>query len=591
MTVKHLLKNPTTGRLSYRRIYPVELRPFISGSPRELKRSLKATRIEDSVAVSAYQAAHTEYEATILAARKMLEGRFDRLDPPMIAYLAAKLKEEWLAEDDRVRMVADDDLLERQINGMEYFQLDFIVWHDGLKRLEAVEYWEAIALRLLASSGLTVDPEDHDTFARLCFALNASAIEAAEVRIRRYEGRGFASTPAAPEKPSQAPTAPLRVHMPLASGLPFDALARAYMEAPQAAVTVNTKDSITTALRYFKEVHNDPTPQEITRRMVTEWLDLMAQRPAPLRGIEKVLTLPELATRYKGRHEVGRMSAETKKKYVGALSTCWHQMQSRGEIPEDLSNPFKGHKMGLAFPSTAIKGLSAPEMQAIFDLPIFTDGERPIQGRGEASYWIPLLLLWTGARPEEVAQLLVTDIFQHAETDKWTIRFTDEGEHPVKPRQTLKTSRYGSGRRSFPIPATLLALGLLEYVDHLKATGHLALFPRLTLKRPKRGELFPCYSAWWSMYVHKAGILPKGRRAAKEFRHNWTTAARECGVDQAAMEYIQGHSTVGRGMNAHYGHREVLGQQIEKVAFKGLDLSRVLPWGLHKGGIVIGSYQ
>lgn len=578
LTVKHLLKNPATGRLSYRRIYPVELRPFISGSPRELKRSLKATRIEAPIAVSEYQAAHLEYEATVVAARKKLEGRFDRLDAPMIAYLAAKLKEEWLAEDDRVRMAADGDLLDRQINGMEYFQLDFIEWRDRLNRDDIVDYWEPYAVRLLASASLTVDPEDHDTFARLCVALNASGIEAAEARIRRYESNGYVDTPVAPERPSHAPTAPLRAPLPLASGLPFDALARGYMEAPQAAVTVNTKDSIKTALRYFKEVHNDPTPQEITRLMVTEWLALMAQRPAPLRGIEKALTLPELATRYEGRHEVGRMSAETRKKYVGALSTCWQQMQSRGEIPEDLSNPFKGHKMGLASPSTAVKGLSVPEMQSIFDLPIFTAGERPKQGRGEASYWIPLLLLWTGARPEEVAQLLVTDIFQHAETDKWTIRFTDEGEHPIKPRQTLKTSRYGSGRRSFPLPATLLALGLLEYVEHLKGAGHLALFPRLTLKRPKRGELFPCYSAWWSIYVHKAGILPKGRRAAKEFRHNWTTAARACGVDQAAMEYIQGHSTVGRGMNAHYGHREVLGQQIEKVKFEGLDLSRVLPW-------------
>ena len=578
MTVKHLLKNPITGRLSYRRIYPVELRPFIAGSPRELKRSLKASRIEDPTAVSAYQTAHIEYEATIVAARKKLEGRFDKLDPPMIAYLAAKLKQEWLAEDDRVRMAADDDLLYRRINGMEHFQLEFIDWRNRLSRDDIVEYWEADAHRLLASNGLTIDPEGHDTFAQLCVALNASGIEAAEALIRRYEGSGYTDTPAAPERPSHAPSAPMRAPLPIASGLPFDALAIAYMEAPQAAVTVNTRDSIKTALRYFKEVHRDPTPQEITRRMVTEWLDLMAQRPTPLRGTEKNLTLPELATRYNGRQEVRRMASDTRKKYVGALSTCWQQMQSRGEIPEDLSNPFKGHNVGPASTSSAVKGLSVPEMQSIFDLPIFTAGERPKQGRGEASYWMPLLLLWTGARPEEVAQLLVADIFQDDETDKWMIRFTDEGEHPVKPRQTLKTSRFGSGRRTFPVPSALIALGLLDYVEHLKAAGNLALFPRLTLKRPKRGELFPSYGSWWSIYIHKAGILPKGRRAAKEFRHSWTTAARACGVDQVAMEYIQGHSTVGRGMNAHYGHREVLGQQIEKVTFKGLDLSRVLQW-------------
>src|SRR3546814_13147439 len=57
------------------------------------------------------------------------------------------------------------------------------------------------------------------------------------------------------------------------------------------------------------------------------------------------------------------------------------------------------------------RDFSVAELQTIFSLPVFTRGERPPHGRGEASYWLPLLLLWTGGRPEEIAQLMVSDFF------------------------------------------------------------------------------------------------------------------------------------------------------------------------------------
>lgn len=59
--------------------------------------------------------------------------------------------------------------------------------------------------------------------------------------------------------------------------------------------------------------------------------------------------------------------------------------------------------------------------------------------------------MFTGARPEEVAQLLVADIFQHDRDGRWVIRFTDKGVHPVKGQHSLKTENQESGRRTFPV--------------------------------------------------------------------------------------------------------------------------------------------
>ncbi|MGA7326889.1 MAG: hypothetical protein WBX25_20965 [Rhodomicrobium sp.] len=46
-------------------------------------------------------------------------------------------------------------------------------------------------------------------------------------------------------------------------------------------------------------------------------------------------------------------------------------------------------------------------MNLIFSFPIFTKGERPKGGGGEAAKWLPLLAAFTGARLEELGQALV----------------------------------------------------------------------------------------------------------------------------------------------------------------------------------------
>jgi integrase len=218
------------------------------------------------------------------------------------------------------------------------------------------------------------------------------------------------------------------------------------------------------------------------------------------------------------------------------------------------------------------------EMGAIFRLPIFTAAERPRGGKGEASYWLPLLLLWTGARPEELAQLLVTDVVQDAATGLWLLRITDEEDHPHKGRRSLKTTKSLSGRRVFPIPAALLELNFLAYVEAVRSSGELALFPRLRTKG-ERGLLWPVFGEWWSGYLKEHAVpLAPGKRPAREFRHVWTTAARASGLPREATEYIQGHKAAGGSAHEDYGSREPLGLWIDKLRFEGLDLSGVKPW-------------
>lgn len=173
----------------------------------------------------------------------------------------------------------------------------------------------------------------------------------------------------------------------------------------------------------------------------------------------------------------------------------------------------------------------------------------------------------------------MADVFKEAESGDWFLRITDEGSHPTKGHQALKTSRKGTGRRMFPVPTKLIDLGLIDYVDWLKANGETALFPKLGTKGG-RGQLFATFGPWWGKYLREHKVLPagQGRRQSREFRHGWSTAARKSGISEAAMEYIQGHSRTGKSANVGYGALVPLGREIHKLRFEGLDLSNVMRW-------------
>ena len=285
--------------------------------------------------------------------------------------------------------------------------------------------------------------------------------------------------------------------------------------------------------------------------------------------------------RYADRSDVERLSSKTLNQHLGSLSAIWNKGQTRGHFDENLTSPFTRHKLPVVRSGQDGRDFSATELQAIFSLPVFTRGERPAHGKGEACYWMPLLLLWTGGRPEEIAQLMVSDIFQDEESGRLMMQITGDGTHPVKGKRRLKTTESGSGSRTFPVPQALLDLNLEGYLSALRAERETALFPKLVVKSQKKNLLFPSFGEWWSGYLkgQEVRLEGKGRRPSREFRQSWATAARQSGVPEEAMSYLMGHSNANAPTTRDYGRKASLGLWMDKVAFAKLDLSKVKPWG------------
>lgn len=579
----HILEDKKTGRLSYRRAYPPELIPYLDvppgkrSAPTELKRSLQATSIAQAGALDIWREANAEWEANVAVARKRQTQSYDALSLDSVGKLAAIYKYDWLLGDRAALEARGSDFITLSLNFWDEKGPDFYRWHGEGDTDEIMEEWSARAERFLAAQHVVRDPKDWMGFQRLCAALNAAAVEYEPQARALLGGSAVPPPPPPPDYSRWDKTSAERE-------VSFHDMAESILRNPLRKIGASTQQANRTALRFFEEHFGRPVPAKITKAAVSDWLKVLAQRPAKLPADQRALPLPEIVALYDGVEGVPRMSTKTIMTHLGGLAALWAKAQEEdGMIPEDLPNPFKSRKYLVADKPEEPEQLSLEEMQAIFALPIFTAGERPVRGKGEASYWLPLLLLWTGARPEELAQLMVQDVFQEARDEgRWFIRITDEGDHPYKGPRRLKTTKgTKSGRREFPIPQALLDLNFVAYVRHTKASGETALFPRLRTKG-ERNLLFVAFSEWWNKLIQDAGILPagKGRRASREFRHNWTTAARACGIPEEAREYIQGHYRSGATANKDYGSRKSLGLHIDQLAYEGLDLSGVKPWSL-----------
>lgn len=386
--MKHIEAHPKTGRLSYRRIYPVALRPFIPGNRRELKVSLGAKALTDPGAMEIFNKASVQYAADVALARKVAAKAYDQLDPKLIAHLANTYLARELAADDRI---AWGDPPERGYARRFDLEGDYRECRELLRerdRQGLVAFWGEWAPNFAASLGYMIDPATPQ-FGLLSIALGEAAcnlwltIDARRDEMQRYDGKST-ETPPEPHRPQSAQIPPK------AASQTFEAIAESILTNTRAAISATTQQGARTALRLLREARGPITPEGLTRLAVTEWLDLMAQRPAKVPRVHRDLPLPELVALYMDRPEVPRLSSKTMGTHLGAIAALWRKARSAGLIAEHLPDPFSNRRAAEGPRRKMPKGFSLSELQAIFAVPIFTNGLRPVRGRGEASYWLPL---------------------------------------------------------------------------------------------------------------------------------------------------------------------------------------------------------
>ena len=190
-------------------------------------------------------------------------------------------------------------------------------------------------------------------------------------------------------------------------------------------------------------------------------------------------------------------------------------------------------------------------------------------------YWLPLLLLYTGARVGEICQLERKDI---TEIDGvWCISVNDT---PTKDEPEdvwgdfAKRVKTRSSVRDIPIHSQLLKLGFLDFVKGF--TGR--IFPDI---KPTNGRIskYPC-RRFNEFFLPEIGVKETSVKTFYSFRHTTLNALKQLRVSSEERAQLAGHSTASITENT-YGAEfniQIMRNLVEQLNFNS-ELKNILSWG------------
>lgn len=314
------------------------------------------------------------------------------------------------------------------------------------------------------------------------------------------------------------------------------------------------------AIRRFTEINGDMPVRKITKVHVRALRDALRRLPRVLDRSQRGVRLPELL---KGQPSSEVISPGSINKHLGAISAVLQFGIKEGFLD---TNPASGMKVTDGGPAKEKRLPFSPEdLQAIFDSPVFSQGQRSKGGCGEAAYWLPVLAVYTGARLGELGQMLVNDV-RHADGIAH-LDLNTEGED-----KRLKNE--GSKRR-VPLHPRLIELGFNEYVASQPKEGR--LFPEL--KEDTQKTLTGNWSKWFGRYLRETVGITDKRKVFHSFRHTFKDACRAAAIPTEQHNALTGHSdgTVASDYGGEFPLK-VLSDAIKRITYPTLEGAAPRSW-------------
>lgn len=527
LIVQYTLHNKKSGRVTYRRVYPVELRP-VTGWEFKVALGLAGS----AGLMTRWEVAGSQYEAAVVEARRQIAGQFDELDAPNIAYLAEAFRVELLDQDDLGRWDGEGRDLHASV-AAQLGSLGVNVWkgherqrwalkaREGLemflphyRELRAtgdtdaiVETWGDDAQELAKASGRLINPADSVGFNRLCRALNDAAIDAGEIRLRRQTG-DIVPTPPEPVKLAREGD----VHVPATDAkVPLLETYDGYSKARQLSpgVRIEWRRYIEHLVKFVG--HDDAAL--LTADVVRQWRDHLLETP--------------------GRRGKLRSPVTIRDKYLMSLKTTLGWAVDEGKLPENVARAVV---------------LKKPKSVRLRD-PGFTDDEAlsilratlvPVEGRLSRHYalarrWIPWLCAYSGARVNEFSQMRREDLQQVSGV--WCVRITPEAG-TVKNREA----------RVVPLHPHILAQGFVGVVQS-QPPGPIFFSPPKANGAQDGNRRFKKVGEKLAEWVRKdVGIIEPALQPNHAWRHRFKSLSLLHGIEERLADAIQGHAprTTGR---------------------------------------------
>jgi integrase len=330
-------------------------------------------------------------------------------------------------------------------------------------------------------------------------------------------------------------------------------------------------------LGQFATTRQLPGPSHVTPVLMSDFVDVMHNRGLSVDTVNSRLT--KIKAVYKiavGRHKLA----------VNPAQNTLGKGKSGVERRRISRLPFDEH-----------------DLAKIFGSDIFTKHWGSRGQSGEVTYWILVLMYYTGARPEEIAGLALSEIKQHPKLG-WYFDVKDRpepGDAELFPEAVPNSERHAGsagvaglaldgiaeypeqdldfdvnevpesegaplsaslkpapGRtvkniasvRQIPMAPELVDLGLFRYLEWVRAQGHDALFPTLT--RDWHGKVSGSFSKFFGRYKQLIGIS-NPKKVLYSFRHSMKDFLEHAEVPPKALKRILGHTSGDGKITDGYG--------------------------------------
>lgn len=485
----------TDGRAYFRPSVPKDLAPHLGSYP-SVNLGLKAGRAAERLSLMHYIA----FTGMLDEVRQEIAGGIFRGRPLMLSM--------WTAEDIKalaVRWAQDQNRRQyemlRRFEGRDELEAHHEVF-DGAAG-DVLSGYSAVTLGLIVEAKLSRDSipyvKDDGHFRALVFAFaEALSLEFIDPSTKRLYERKAVPPPPLPE--------PIKAPAKLATVLTIGAIIKAYIQVKQKAPTGYTR-KVVRCLELFREMVGAQTPvAELRQRQVTAFLHDICGLPS------------DWATRFDQGEAVAKMLEEEAEEVMGPRTFNDNYRAPLKAFLRDARRDYGDE----GFPALIVDGieytggrkagedtqrdLTMPELKRLFEGPEFAAIAQDIGA--DAAYWLPVISLFTGARPRELCQLNPQcDWGKEGDTF-----FLLVDEHTPAGKGVTKTVKTGETRR-LPLHSELVRLGLPAYLERMKKAGSDRLFPGV---RVKKGNPYEVAGQAFTDFLRTIGLYddtaPPGRQ-------------------------------------------------------------------------------
>lgn len=278
---------------------------------------------------------------------------------------------------------------------------------------------------------------------------------------------------------------------------------------------------------YFDE-HLHRTP-EFVYQVESTIVDLLETSNLEANQPLRLLTKP-LCRHWKDKLLASGISPQTVARKLGIvhhwLKWCMRQDYIETVPTEGLQLPAR-----MVRDSKKIKRSFEPtDLASILNDPFLMKKKTSDNPRDREVYWIVMMLAYSGARCGEVVQLLCSDIRE--EEGIWYMNLENDPDNNKRVKNRFSV-------RQVPLHSGLLKLGLLEYVQSIKAGK---LFPFIIQTSQPSASVSISFRYIRDRKVDGGNGKADRSRSLHSLRHSMAVALKEARVDDGIRHKLLGHA-------------------------------------------------